>query len=62
MNFIHFLTAATEAMPAEKYTFFFEPMNFVEMLKYMGLGMLIIFVVIGIIILCTMMINKFFAD
>ena len=62
MNFIHFLTAAVEAAPAEKYSFFFEPIKFVEMLKYMGLGMLIIFVVIGIIILVTMLINKIFAE
>ena len=62
MNFIRLLTSAPGALPQETYKFFFEPMNFVEMLKYMGLGMLIIFVVIGIIILCTMMINKFFAE
>ena len=62
MNFIRFLTAATEAMSEETYKFFFEPVKFLENLKYMGLGMLVIFVVIGIIILVTMLINKFFAD
>lgn len=36
-------------------------MNFVDNLKYMGLGMLGIFVVIGIIILCTVLLN-FFAN
>lgn len=36
-------------------------MNFVDNLKYMGLGMLGIFVVIGIIILFTVLLN-FFAN
>ena len=33
-------------------------MNFVENLRYMGIGMLGIFVVIGVIILITMFLNK----
>lgn len=36
----------------------FNPMNFVYNLEYMGVGMLGIFVVIGIIIVATMLINK----
>ena len=36
----------------------FEPMNFVENLRYMGLGMLGIFIVIGVIMLLTMLLNK----
>ncbi|MBR5538773.1 MAG: oxaloacetate decarboxylase [Clostridia bacterium] len=36
----------------------FNPMNFVANLKYMGTGMLGIFVVIGIIIVATIVINK----
>ena len=36
----------------------FNPMNFVSNLKYMGLGMLGIFVVIGVIILLTVILNK----
>ena len=36
----------------------FNPMNFVSNLKYMGLGMLGIFVVIGVIILLTAILNK----
>lgn len=40
----------------------FEPMNFVKNLYYMGLGMLGIFVVIGVIILATAAINKFFKE
>ena len=40
----------------------FEPANFVENLRYMGIGMLVIFVVIGIIIGTTMLINWLFSD
>lgn len=36
----------------------FEPMNFVENLRYMGLGMLGIFIVIGVITLLTIILNK----
>ena len=35
----------------------FEPMNFVENLRYMGLGMLGIFVVIGVIAVLTIILN-----
>lgn len=41
---------------------FFAPERFVENLKYMGIGMVVIFVVIGIIILSTMVINYLFSD
>ena len=61
MTPFHFLTAATAAAESNSQMIF-QPANFLSNLKYMGLGMLIIFVVIGIIILITMMINKFFAD
>ena len=40
----------------------FKPENFVENLQYMGIGMLVIFAVIGIIALTTVLINKIFAD
>ena len=40
----------------------FELMNFVENLKYMGLGMLGIFVVIGIIIFAINLINYLFSE
>ncbi len=36
----------------------FTPMNFVSNLYYMGLGMLGIFVVMGIIILVTMLLDR----
>lgn len=39
----------------------FNPMAFVENLKYMGIGMLVIFAIIGVIILATMLINYLFS-
>ncbi len=50
-------SAAAEATPKIE----FNPARFVEMLSYMGKGMLVIFVIIGVIILVTMLINKIFA-
>lgn len=40
----------------------FNPMAFVENLKYMGVGMLVIFAIIGIIILATKLVNYFFLN
>ncbi len=40
----------------------FAPMNFIDNLYYMGLGMLGIFVVIGVIILATAVLNKTFKE
>lgn len=39
----------------------FDPMAFVENLRYMGIGMLVIFCVIGIIVLATKLINHLFS-
>lgn len=39
--------------------FEFNPMNFVENLKYMGVGMLGIFIIVGIIIASTYLIGYF---
>ncbi len=39
----------------------FNPGKFVDMLPYMGIGMLVIFVIIGVIILSTLAINKIFS-
>ena len=36
----------------------FEPMNFVKNLSYMGVGMLGIFIVIGVIIIAVVVLNK----
>ena len=40
----------------------FDPMSFIENLKHMGVGMLVIFVVIGIIILATKLVNYLFSE
>ena len=40
----------------------FNPMAFVENLKYMGIGMLLIFAVIGIIILATSLTNYLMSE
>ncbi len=54
---------ATDAENAEDAPkMIFEPMNFVDNLYYMGLGMLGIFVVIGVIILATAALNKLFKE
>ena len=42
--------------------FYFNPMGFISRLSNMGVGMLVIFVVIGLIILTTMLINWLFSD
>ena len=55
MNFLNILTAQTPG-------FIFEPAQFVSNLKYMGTGMLVIFVVIGIIVGTTMLINWLFSE
>ena len=55
MNFLNILTAQAPA-------FTFNPSMFVENLRYMGVGMLVIFVVIGVIALTTMLITWLFAD
>ena len=39
----------------------FNPAGFVECLPRMGIGMLVIFVIIGVIILATVAINKIFS-
>ena len=36
----------------------FNPANFIENLRYMGVGMLSIFIVIGVIVLITDLLNK----
>lgn len=40
----------------------FNPMAFVENLKHMGIGMLVIFAIIGIIILATKLVNYLFSE
>ena len=40
----------------------FDPMAFVENLRYMGIGMVVIFSIIGIIIGTTMLLNFLFSE
>ena len=40
----------------------FDPMTFVENLKYMGIGMPVIFAIIDIIILATKLVNYLFSE
>ncbi len=57
MNMLNLYALAEAAKPE----LFFEPANFVKMLSYMGKGMLVIFVIIGVIILATILISKLFS-
>ena len=41
---------------------YFEPMKFVETLEYMGVGMLGVFIIIGIIVLGTYAVSRFNTD
>ncbi|MBR2310247.1 MAG: hypothetical protein IKA47_06915 [Oscillospiraceae bacterium] len=52
---MHILSSVTPS-------FQFDPMAFIENMKHMGVGMLVIFAVIGLIILTTMLINWLFSD
>ena len=52
---------ATTTQSGEMSNVTFEPQRFLEMLGYMGKGMIVIFVLIGVIILVTMLINKIFS-
>ena len=40
----------------------FDPMAFVENLRHMGVGMLVIFAIIGLIILTTKLVNYLFSE
>lgn len=42
--------------------FTFDYKRFIEMLPNMGIGMLVIFIIIGVIIVVTMLINKIFSS
>ena len=56
------LTGAASAAEAASEGFFFRPVNFVENLNYMGIGMLAIFIVIGVIVGITYLLNLLFKD
>ena len=40
----------------------FNPMAFVENLEYMGVGMVVIFTIIGVIIMATKLVNFLFSE
>ena len=67
MNFLSYIMAVMTSAnlsteTAEKTAeMFFKPSKFLDMLSYMGIGMFVIFVLIGIIILVTVLINKIFS-
>ena len=56
------ILTATEPVATEGVKLVFQPMNCVNNLQYMGIGMLVIFAVIGVIALTTVLINKVFAE
>ncbi len=56
-----FHTIVALSSQANKINIDFEPSRFVDMLGYMGKGMIVIFVIIGVIILTTLLINKIFS-
>ncbi len=63
MNVLNFLSAAVGSAPAEAAPeLTFDPANFVENLQYMGSGMAVIFVVIGIIIGATVLTNYIYSE
>ena len=60
MNFLSNILLSAPAGQAPEL--FFEMGNFVKNLKYMGIGMLVIFMVIGIIILAISWISYLFKE
>ena len=52
---MHFLTTTSLGLE-------FNPMAFIDNLQHMGVGMVVIFAIIGIIIGATMLINFLFSD
>jgi len=59
---MNFLTYLTVFLPVYLSSFFanfeFHPFSFVENLKYMGLGMICIFIVIGVIVGVVIILEK----
>ena len=46
----------------ENMEFMFEPINLIKYLPKLGIGLVIIFVIIGILICITMLLNRVFSD
>ena len=65
MNIASILAAVAATEPVVEETapqLTFQPGNFISNLGNMGIGMLVIFVIIGIIALTTVLINKVFQE
>ena len=62
LNFLSQILIAPKPEAEEVAQLVFDPAKFVDNLQYMGIGMLVIFIVIGVIILCTKLINFLFSD
>ena len=60
MNFLNLATVFA-ATAGKGIKLPFNPQGFIDMLPYMGIGMLVIFVLIGIFVLVSMLINKLFS-
>lgn len=61
-NMIFNVISASKVNDGNISELFFKPEGFLEYLPNMGIGMLVIFVIIGVIILATMLINKVFSN
>ncbi len=59
---LNILTSAASQAEQVAPQLFFDPAKFISNLKYMGIGMLVIFVIIGVIILSTSLINYLFSE
>lgn len=62
MNFLTTLVQQVQQTQQSNIQLQFDPMSFVHNLKYMGIGMLVIFAVIGLIILTTKLVNYLFSE
>lgn len=60
----NFIKAASEGAvpPTAEEGMDWHPEEALGMLKHMGVGMLVIFVIIGIIIIATILVNRIFSD
>ena len=61
MKLFKFLNLAADAAQTD-LKLDFKPERFVQMMDEMGIGMLIIFILIGVIILTTVVVNKLFSN
>ncbi len=59
---MNYLTSVATVPQSADIQLQLNPMAFVENLKYMGIGMLVIFAVIGLIILTTKLVNYLFSE